>query len=37
MKVKSIVGFDIDPAIFRKTATRKGDNVRPFGVDNREL
>ena len=37
MKVKSIVGFDIDPAVFRKTATRKGDNVRPFGVDDREL
>jgi len=37
MKVKSIVGFDIDPAVFRKTATRKGDKVRPFSVDNRKL
>jgi hypothetical protein len=37
MKVNSIVGFDIDPAVFRKTAARKGDKVRPFGVDNREL
>jgi hypothetical protein len=31
------VGFDIDPAAIRKTATRKSDKMRPFGVDNREF
>jgi len=30
-------GFDVDPAVIRKTATRKGDKMRPFGVNNREL
>jgi hypothetical protein len=31
------MGFDIDPAAIRKTATRKSDRVRSFSVDNREL
>ena len=35
--VNSLVGFDIDPAVVRKTATRKSDNVRPCGVDHREF
>ncbi len=37
VKVNSLVGFDIDPAAIRKTATRKSDRVRSFSVDNREL
>lgn len=37
VKVNWIVSFKIDPVAIRKTATRKGDSVRPFVVDNREL
>jgi ribosomal protein L11 methylase PrmA len=37
VKANLFVGFDIDPAAIRKTATWKGDNVRPFAVDNREF
>jgi len=32
-----LVGVDIDPAVIRKTATWKSDNVRPCAVDNREF
>ena len=37
IKVDLRVGFDIDPAAIRKTATRKNDRVRPFAVDDRQL
>jgi hypothetical protein len=37
VKVNSLVGFDIDPAAIRKTATGKSNRMRPFTVDNREL
>ena len=37
MKANLLAGFDIDPAAIRKTATRKSDKMRPFGVDNREF
>ena len=29
--------FDIDPAIIHKTARRKSDKLRAFGVDDREF
>jgi hypothetical protein len=37
VKANLFVGFDIDPAATRKTATWKSDGVRPFAVDNREF
>jgi hypothetical protein len=37
MKAHLLAGFGVDPAVIRKTATRKGDKMRPFGVNNREL
>ena len=37
MKANLLAGFGVDPAIIRKTATRKSDRMRPFGVDNREF
>jgi Flp pilus assembly protein CpaB len=37
VKANLFVGFDIDPAVIRKTATWKSDSVRPFAVDNREF
>jgi len=37
MKAHLLAGFGVDPAVIRKTATRKGDKKRPFGVNNREL
>ncbi|HEX4236599.1 MAG TPA: hypothetical protein VHZ64_01465 [Xanthobacteraceae bacterium] len=37
MKANLLAGFGVDPAIIRKTATRKSDGMRPFGVDNREF
>ena len=37
VKANLLAGFGIDPAIIRKTATRKRDGMRPFGVDNRKF
>jgi hypothetical protein len=37
VKANLLAGFDVDPAVIRKTATRKGDKMRPFGVDNRKF
>jgi len=37
MKANLLAGFGFDPAIIRKTATRKSDGMRLFGVDNREF
>jgi hypothetical protein len=37
VKANLFVGFDIDPAATRKTATWKSNGVRPFAVDNREF
>jgi hypothetical protein len=37
VKANLLIGFDIDPAAFRKTATWKSDRVRSIAVDNREL
>ena len=37
VKANLLAGFGVDPAIIRKTATRKSDGMRPFGVDNREF
>jgi hypothetical protein len=35
--VNSFVGFEIEPAVIPKAATRKSDDVGPSAVDNREL
>jgi len=32
-----LVGFDIDPAATRKTATRKSNRVSSFAIENREF
>ena len=37
VKANLLVGFDIDPAAIRKTATWKSDSVRPFAVNNCEF
>jgi hypothetical protein len=37
VKANLLAGFGVDPAIIGKTATRKSDGMRPFGVDNREF
>ena len=37
VKANLLAGFDVDPAIIRKTATRKSDKMRAFGVDEREF
>jgi len=37
VKTNLLAGFDVDPAVIRKTATRKGDRMRAFGIDNREF
>jgi hypothetical protein len=37
VKANLLAGFGVNPAIIRKTATRKRDGMRPFGVDNREF
>ena len=37
MKANLLAGFDVDPAIIRKTATRKSDKMGPSGVDDREF
>jgi len=37
VKANLLAGFDVDPAAIRKTATRKSDKMRPFGVDSREF
>ena len=37
VKANLLAGFGIDPAAIRKPATRKSDEVRAFGVDNREF
>ena len=37
MKANLLAGFDIDPTIIRKTATRKSDRMRPSGIDDREF
>jgi hypothetical protein len=37
VKANLLVGFDIDPAAIRKTATWKSDNVCPFAVNNCEF
>ena len=31
MKANLLAGFDVDPAIIRKTATRKSDKMGPSG------
>jgi hypothetical protein len=33
MEANLFVGFDIDPAAIRKTATWKSDSVHPFAVE----
>jgi len=37
VKANLLAGFDVDPAIIRKTATRKSDKMGPSGVDYREF
>ena len=37
VKANLLAGFDVDPAIIRKTATRKSDKMGPSGVDDREF
>jgi hypothetical protein len=37
VKANLLAGFGIDPAIIRKAATRKSDEMRPFDVDNRQF
>jgi hypothetical protein len=37
VKANLLVGFDIDPAAIRKTATWKSDSVCPFAINNREF
>ena len=37
MKANLLAGFDVHPAIIRKTATRKSDKMGPSGVDYREF
>jgi hypothetical protein len=37
VKANLLASFDVDPAIIRKTATRKSDKMGPSGVDDREF
>ena len=37
VKANLLAGFDVDPAIIRKTATRKSDKMGSCGVDDREF
>ena len=37
VKTNLLAGFDVHPAVIRKTAARKGNKMRAFGIDNREF